>query len=342
VTLGRVGTGRARPGRGRAGLRRPLPHAALPATGLDVTKVLEYVGLIVAPTTLVTALVYWLGFELVDARSAYFGLGTGTLGYSPTDYLLRGAEAGIVPLFVLFTAVLVAAGLHATVTAVATLAGRAPWVRRAAWGTLAAGTAVFVTGLVGLFTPLLPPLDWYLLRPVLLAAGPLVAIQAARLLRAGTDVRASRTAAVAVAGLLALSAFWAMSIYADALGRGRAIDLGADVTSEGDIRAPACDDATGGAQVAVLGRDLGRQGDLASGDVLGDAPQRVQVVLGEEQGVGLEGGEPEQVTGGVANLAAIGEPARRIGAVPVGVRVGDRSPVQGEAFVQDDRAGEAV
>jgi hypothetical protein len=39
-------------------------------------------------------------------------------------------------------------------------------------------------------------------------------------------------AAVVVAGLVALSAFWAMSIYADALGRGRAMALGAAVTEE--------------------------------------------------------------------------------------------------------------
>jgi hypothetical protein len=224
MALGRVGTGRARRRRRTpAGLVRP--RAAPPASELDVAKVLEYVGLIIAPTTLVTALVYWLGFELVDARSEYFGLGTGTLGFSTTDYLLRGAEAGIVPLFVLFTAILVAAVLHAAVTAVAARAGQAPWVRRAAWIMLAAGTAVFVTGLVGLFMPLPAPLDWYLLRPALLAAGPLVAIEAVRLLRAGTGGRPSRAAAVAVVGLVALGVFWAMSIYADALGRGRAIDL---------------------------------------------------------------------------------------------------------------------
>jgi hypothetical protein len=91
---------------------------------------------------------------------------------------------------------------------------------------------VFVVGLRGLFSPLRPPLDWYLLRPVLLAGGPLLAIEAARLPRSRLRGQPARMAAVAVAGLVALSGFWGMSIYADALGRGRAMALGAAVREE--------------------------------------------------------------------------------------------------------------
>jgi hypothetical protein len=213
-----------------AGIRRRTPDPAPPATGLDVAKVVEYVSLVAAPATLVSALVYWLGFELVDARSAYFGIGTGVLGYSTTDYLLRGAEAGVVPLFVLFTAAVVVILLHAAVTALAARVGGATWLHRTATGAVIAGVLVFGVGLTGLFSPLPPPLDWYLLRPVLLAGGPLLAIEAARMMRTRLRPQHARMAGVAVAGLVALSAFWAMSIYADALGRGRAMALGADVT----------------------------------------------------------------------------------------------------------------
>jgi hypothetical protein len=222
----------SRRSRASAGIRRPAPDAAPPEAGVDTSKVVEYVSLIAAPATLVSALVYWLGFELVEARSAYFGIGTGVLGFSTTDYLVRGAEAGVVPLFVLFTAALVMIFLHAGVTALAARAGDAAWLHRAAAGVALAGVLVFVVGLRGLFSPLLPPLDWYLLRPVLLAGGPFLAIEAARLLRSRLRGQPARMAAVVVAGLVALSAFWAMSIYADALGRGRAMALGAAVTEE--------------------------------------------------------------------------------------------------------------
>jgi hypothetical protein len=215
--------------RASAGLRRPAsdptPDPNPRPAGVDTAKIVEYVSLIAAPATLVSALVYWLGFELVDARSAYFGIGTGMLGFSTTDYLVRGAEAGIVPLFVLFTAALVVILLHAGVTALAARAGDAAWLHRAAAGVALAGVLVFVVGLIGLFRPLPPPLDWYLLRPVLLAGGPLLAIEAARMMRRRLRQHHARMAAVAVAGLVALSAFWAMSIYADALGRGRAMAL---------------------------------------------------------------------------------------------------------------------
>jgi hypothetical protein len=118
--------------RASAGIRRPASDAAPEPAGVDTAKVVEYVGLIAAPATLVSALVYWLGFELVDARSAYFGIGTGVLGYSTTDYLVRGAEAGVVPLFVLFTAALVVIFLHAGVTVLRARAGDAAWLQRAA------------------------------------------------------------------------------------------------------------------------------------------------------------------------------------------------------------------
>lgn len=212
-----------------AGIRRPAPDPASPAAGPDVAKVVEYISLVAAPATLVTALVYWLGFELVDARSTYFGIGTGVLGYSTTDYLVRGAEAGVVPLFMLFTTAVVVIVLHAGVTALAARAGGATWLHRTATAAVLAGVLVFGVGLHGLFSPLPPPLDWYLLRPVLLAGGPLLAIEAARVLRTRLRAQHARMAAVAVAGVVALSAFWGMSIYADALGRGRAMAIGATV-----------------------------------------------------------------------------------------------------------------
>jgi hypothetical protein len=217
--------------------------------------------MIAAPTTLATALVFWLGFELVDARSGYFELGVGTLGLSTTDYLVRGAEAGIVPLFVLFAAVLVGVGVHAAVTGAMARAAW-PWLRPVALVALAIGAVAFVVGFVGLFTPLPAPLDWYLLRPTLLVVGPLVAVEGLRLLHAATAARASRTAAVAVCGIVVLGTFWAVSIYADALGRGRAIDLGNNVVN----RLPA---------VRVYSeRSLGIDPDVAVGERLPDAAAR--------------------------------------------------------------------
>ncbi|MGY1762285.1 hypothetical protein ACI79G_15180 [Geodermatophilus sp. SYSU D00779] len=193
---------------------------------------MELLSLVVPPTTLVTALLFWFGFELVDARASYFGLGTGTLGFSTTDYLIRGVEAGIVPLIVLFLAMLSGVALHIVAHR---LAGRWGTEKPFRWGVGlvgVAGVSLGVAGAYGVFRALPPPIDWYLLPPVLLASGPLVTAYAVRWLPP-PEVPAARSAqisTVAVGGLVILSLFWAASLYADALGRGRAQQLGASLT----------------------------------------------------------------------------------------------------------------
>jgi len=242
----------------RTGLRRPAatrqpalantpdavasPPAAPPVDATqNVKQVLEVVALVVAPTTLVTALVYWFGFELVEARSGYFGLDLGTLGFSTTDYLIRGVEAGIVPLIVLFLVVLLATGVHTVATHLVDRWGETPGLRPAVWMVGAAGAAVALVGSFATFRPLPAPLRWYLLPPLLLGAGPLVAAYAMWLLRRlRTPERAPaavhiRIAVVAVVALVLSSLFWGMSQYADALGRGRAQLLGANIRAQPQV-----------------------------------------------------------------------------------------------------------
>jgi hypothetical protein len=238
--------------RGRStGLRRPAltrrptsaaqadPLAAPPVdVSQNVKQVLEVVALVVAPTTLVTALVYWFGLELVDARSRYFGLDPGTLGFSTTDYLIRGVEAGIVPLIVLFLVVLLVTGVHTVATHLVDRWVETPLLRPTVWVVGAAGTAVALVGTFATFRPLPTPLRWYLLPPLLLGAGPLVAAYAMWLLRRLRNMEKTptavhiRIAGIAVVALVLLSLFWGMSLYAHALGRGRAQLLGDNLRAQ--------------------------------------------------------------------------------------------------------------
>jgi hypothetical protein len=212
---------------------------------VNARQALELLTLVVPPTTLVTALLFWFGFELVDARAGYFGLGTGTLGFSTTDYLIRGVEAGIVPLILLFLAVLGGVAVHAGAHHLVDRWGTVKQFRWVLGLFIAGGASVSVLGVYSAFRPLPPPLDWYLLPPMLLATGPLVVAYAARLIRPqqARVARSAQTAAVAVGGLVVVSLFWGTSLYADALGRGRAQQLEASlvaqprviVYSEGDL-----------------------------------------------------------------------------------------------------------
>ncbi|WP_369134231.1 hypothetical protein [Modestobacter sp. I12A-02662] len=194
---------------------------------------MELLTLVVPPTTLVTALLFWFGFELVDARASYFGLSTGTLGFTTTDYLIRGVQAGIVPLIVLLAAVLGGVAVH---TEAHRLADRCGTAKLFGWGVgsvIVGGALAGVVGAYGAFRPLPPPLDWYLLPPILLATGPLVTAFAARCLRPEAPVaRSAQISAAAVGGLVLLGLFWATSLYADALGRGSAQQLGASLAAQ--------------------------------------------------------------------------------------------------------------
>ncbi len=281
----RISRGRSKGLRRPAATRRPTsadtpaavasPPAAqadpLAAPAVDVSQnvkqVLEVVALVVAPTTLVTALVYWFGFELVGARSGYFGLDPGTLGFSTTDYLIRGVEAGIVPLIVLFLVVLLATGVHTVATHLVDRWVETPGLRPAVWVVGAAGAAAVLVGTFATFRPLPAPLRWYLLPPLLLGAGPLIATYAVWLLRRLHNPERApaavhiRIAGVAVAALVLASLFWGMSRYADALGRGRAQLLGDNLRAQPRV-------------TLYSERSLGIDPSIAVGDRLADQDAR--------------------------------------------------------------------
>jgi len=236
----------------RADERDPPPAAAAPArepaaaAPVDPAplpnprRALELIGLVVAPTTVVTALAYYFGWVLTNSRASYFGIDASALGYSTQDYLLRSADALFVPLGSVFVLALGAVWLHAfALRQLLEPAARAR-LRIAAWGAVAVGGGLFALGAFAVFRPLsFSP--HYLFRSaspgigiVLLAYGLhlLDRIGAAergrpRTTETAASVRATALALVAL--LVVLSGFWTASQYADALGRGRAQRLAASL-----------------------------------------------------------------------------------------------------------------
>ena len=69
-----------------------------PSPSPSARSALELAGLVVAPTTLVTALAFYFGWVLTNSRASYFGIDASALGFSTQDYLLRSADALFVPL----------------------------------------------------------------------------------------------------------------------------------------------------------------------------------------------------------------------------------------------------
>jgi hypothetical protein len=192
-------------------------------------------GLVVAPTTLVTALAFYFGWVMTNARALYFGIDSSALGFSTQDYLLRSADALFVPLGTALVLALGIAWLHAHVLRQLADRGRRTRLRIAARTAAVTGGALFAVGIVSVFKPLsFSP--HYLFPPA--APGIGIALLAYGLYLIGrvegperrgvarvADGRTRATTTVLVGLLIVLSLFWTAATYARALGRGRSAQL---------------------------------------------------------------------------------------------------------------------
>ena len=114
---------------------------------------------IVAPTTLLSALLFYFGYVSSQAEYAYFGLDVGTIGLSTQEYIMRSPQPLLVPLI---TLPLAGAGFLLADAAVrrriapasidmADQAKAAKVFKRVSRGSTAAGLAVLFAGIVLLF-----------------------------------------------------------------------------------------------------------------------------------------------------------------------------------------------
>jgi hypothetical protein len=208
---------------------------------VTVRGVLERLSLVIAPSTLVIALAFWFGWTLTNARSAYFGIDSSTLGYSTTDYLLRSADAAFVPIAVTLLVILIAIMIHGLVRHAATTDRGRKAVVLGAVGGMILGIVLTLFAIWAMFDSL-PVATYYLVPPVILGLGPTFTAYSAwilRHLRAPNEAKANRAAVPAwersgyaiAAMIVLLGIFWAASLYASALGRGRAENLAENLSS---------------------------------------------------------------------------------------------------------------
>jgi len=115
---------------------------------------LELAGLVVAPTTLVTALAFYFGWVLTNSRASYFGIDASALGFSTQDYLLRSADALFVPLGTALVLALGVVWLQAYAGRQLADRGRRARLRLVARVAVAAGGVLFALGAFAVFRPL--------------------------------------------------------------------------------------------------------------------------------------------------------------------------------------------
>ena len=214
------------------------------AKPLAIRNLLENLSLFIAPPTLVVALAFWFGWKLTNTRSDYFGIDSSTLGFSTSDYLLRSADAIFVPIAITLLLILLATIIHGLMRHASTKGRYGKGVRYGAAIGFALGATLAFFGVWSMFKPL-PITNNYLVPPVILGLGPSLMAYTAWTLR---HARASnykitdravpsweRSAYVIAAMLALLGIFWAFSLYAAALGLGRAETLAANLSSRPEV-----------------------------------------------------------------------------------------------------------
>jgi len=211
---------------------KPAVSGAKDRTPMGLERAVQLATAIVAPTTVLTALLFYYGWVRTNALFQYFGVDATVLGFTTQDYLLRSSEALYVPFGMLLVVGLAGLWLHGSTTRWLA-ARRLPMLRATAVVLGVVGLALFARGVAGVAIPQLSR-DDFLVTPVCLGLGAVVGAYGRwlwlrqRALEANDDDPVPPrwhgvVSLVLVALLVVLSMFWATSNYARAYGRGRAV-----------------------------------------------------------------------------------------------------------------------
>jgi hypothetical protein len=215
--------------------------ASVPETG-PFERRLRALASVVAPTTAITAVLFYFGYVLARSQYEYFGVDVDTIGLGTRDYIMRSPQALLVPLLVL--AVLGIGGLllHARTlrriaaassgadTADGTPTPEAERLTRAARRARDAGLALLGIGFVLLFV-YAQVRTWSaydLVTPLLIVLGGTLAAYNSyvlKLLRPTAPAPATtpeRAALVLLYAVIAAGIFWATATIAQWSGRGLA------------------------------------------------------------------------------------------------------------------------
>jgi multisubunit Na+/H+ antiporter MnhC subunit len=207
---------------------------ARPARERSFGPTIEFVGRILAPVGVISAVLYYFGYVREQALFSYFGIDLGSLDYSPTDYLVRSAGTLFVPLATLLVAGVVGVAGHHLLMYVLGVASHR-W-QRIIWITLSVVAVVLlVLGAIGLerrFDPIVSAPA----APIALGAGALLVNYAVETAQTVESVPAPLTEALAatavvrrvlVVALVLVAIFWATANIAGERGTAtaRAIEL---------------------------------------------------------------------------------------------------------------------
>ncbi|MEV0669585.1 sensor domain-containing protein [Mycobacterium sp. NPDC050441] len=191
----------------------------------SVHKWIGVIGLVVAPTTLVTGLCYYFGYTSTRKTLAYLGIDSDAIGFTTNDYVTKSTGVLFVTALVALLTVTAVLGLCTYLRRVAAAGRHTRTLRAVAWALGALGLACLLRGVVGVIRPTFTPDEKLWLTPIALGVGAALLVLAAWLLRATTPaperppVSALERALLAVSvAVLVLASFWATNIFATKVG----------------------------------------------------------------------------------------------------------------------------
>lgn len=206
----------------------PEPEPETPAVAGEaaVLRSLRGIATVVAPTSLITALLVYFGWVWTDSLSRFLGLDESLFPFSTRDYVLRSLTPAFLPLISLLVAVLAAQWAHGAL------------LRRAHAGLPVAVVPALAGGGGGLFllsglTGMISARGWNNLFSPLGILGGIVLLGFAASLAAARRRKGrkrvpsagSTTRLVVVLLLLAITLFWEVSLYAARTGARAGEDL---------------------------------------------------------------------------------------------------------------------
>jgi hypothetical protein len=193
---------------------------------------LQILGAVIAPSTLLTALAFYFGWQRENALFSYFDIGPSMLNFSTQDYLLRSADVLFIPVGALLSVSLLAMWGHALIHH---HPHRHDRVRRYGARVLVVlGAGLFAVGVVHAWGGLPFPAP-FLLPQLSPGVGVALVAYGLRLWRGRINGRSSIASGVLVAMLIVLSLFWAAAEYAVALGTGRAQQMAAGLLERPEV-----------------------------------------------------------------------------------------------------------
>jgi hypothetical protein len=224
--------------------RHSMAEAASPVKEISDDRTFRVISLVVGSTSFLAGLLFYFGWQRTNALYRQFGIEASVLRLSPPDYILRSLEGTFIPLgacVIVATVVLLAHQYVKTNLARAPTTSRLRLMPEVLATT---GAAAFTIGIVGAIAPSALEIlgGAFLLAPICLGLGAALLGYAlwswtyARPKSRGTRLFGEGTFPPTgvrwLVGLIVImSVFWAATEYAQAVGRGYAVQIVRDLAA---------------------------------------------------------------------------------------------------------------